>query len=75
MLCVSFSSKSKAINVFPKHSEIKSTLPIKSSKEEIVLPRDNKELFEQRLVKVFDQNRKHLEVRNQRTGTPDAVPW
>ena len=52
-LCVSFSSKSKAINVFPKHSEIKSTLPIKSSKEEIVLPRDSKELFEQRLVKVL----------------------
>ena len=32
--------------------------PIKSSKEEIDLSRDSKELFEQRFVKVFDQNRK-----------------
>ena len=32
--------------------------PIKSSKEEIDLSSDSKELFEQRFVKVFDQNRK-----------------
>ena len=32
--------------------------PIKSSKEEIDLSRDSKELFEQRFVKVFHQNRK-----------------
>ena len=31
---------------------------------------DSKELFEQRFMKVFDQNQKHVEVRNQRTGTP-----
>ena len=37
-----FSSKSKAINVFPKHSEIKSMWPIKSSKEKIVLSCDSK---------------------------------
>ena len=37
MFCVSFSSKSKAINVFPKHSEIKSMWPINSSKEEMIL--------------------------------------
>ena len=56
-LCVSVSSKSKAINVFPKHSEIKSTWPIKSSKEEINLSCDSKELFEQHFLKVFDQIR------------------
>ena len=39
-------------------------------KQEIVLSRDSKELFEQRFMKVFDQNRKHVEARNQRTGTP-----
>ena len=37
-LCVSFSSKTKAINAFPKS--------------------------------VFDQNRKHVKARDQRTGTP-----
>ena len=37
-----FSSKSKAINVFPKHSEIESTWSIKSSKEKIVLSCDSK---------------------------------
>ena len=65
-------------NCFSKtYSEIKSTWPIKSSKEEIDLSRDSKELFEQRFVKVFDQNRKHVEARNQRTGTPAdfTVPW
>ena len=36
------SSKSKAINVFPKYSEIESTWPIKSSKEQIVLSCDSK---------------------------------
>ena len=37
----------------------------------------NKELFEQRFVKVFDQNQKQVEQRNQRTGTPAdfTVPW
>ena len=44
--------------------------PIKSSKKEIGLSRDNKELFEQRFVKVFDQNQKNMEAWNQRTGTP-----
>ena len=34
------------------------------------MSRDSKELFEQRFVKVFDQNRKHVEVRNQKTDTP-----
>ena len=48
-----------------------------SNKEEIVLSRDSKELFVQRFVKVFDQNWKHVEARNQRTGTPAdfTVPW
>ena len=43
-----------------------------------ILSRDSKELFMQRrFVKVFDKNRKHMEVRNQRTGTPAdfTVPW
>ena len=69
-LFVSISSKSKAINVFRKHSEIKCAWPINSSKQEIVLLRDDKELFVQRFVIVFDQNRKHVEMQNQRTGTP-----
>ena len=51
------------------YSEIKSTWPINSRKEEIVLSRDSKELFVQRFVKVFDQNRKCVEAWNQRTGT------
>ena len=38
--------------------------PIISSKQEIVLSRDNKELFVQGFVKVFDQNQKHVEVEN-----------
>ena len=48
-----------------------------SSKEEIVLSRDSKELFVKRFVKAFDQNRKHMQARNQRTGTPAdfTVPW
>ena len=77
MLCVSFSSKSKAINVFPKHSEIESLWPINSRKEEIVLSRDIKEFFVQRFMKVFDQNWKHVEVWNQRTVTlaDFIVPW
>ena len=57
MLCVSFSSKSKAINVFSKH--------ILKSKAH-----DSKELFEQHFVKDFDQNQKHMEAWNQRTSTP-----
>ena len=43
---------------------------MKSSKEEIVLSSYSRELSEQRFVKVFDQNQKQVEVRNQRTGTP-----
>ena len=41
------------------------------------LSRDSKELFEQRFVKFFDQIRKHVEARNQRTGTTAGfiVPW
>ena len=52
------------------YSEIESTWPINSRKEEIVLSRDDKELFVQRFVKVFDQNWMHVEARNQRTDTP-----
>ena len=49
----------------------------KIKQQKIDLSRDSKELFEQRFVKVFDQNRKHVEARNQRTGTPAdfTVPW
>ena len=36
----------------------------------MVLSRDSKELFKQHSVKVFDRNWKHVEARNQRTGTP-----
>ena len=43
-------------------------------KKEIVLSRDSKELLQQRFVKIFDQNRKHVEARNQRTDTPATVP-
>ena len=42
---------------------------INQLKREIVLSRDSKELFVQRFVQVFDQNRKHVEARNQRTDT------
>ena len=59
------------------YSEIKCTWTIGSSKQEIVLSRDSKKIFVQRFMKVFDQNRKHVEARNQRAGTPDdfTVPW
>ena len=63
-LCVSFSSKSEVLNVFPK-SILKSKArawPINSSKEDIVLSHDSKELFVQCFV--FDPNRKHVEARN-----------
>ena len=43
---------------------------MKSSKEEIVLSSYSRELSEQRFVKVFDQNQKQVEARNQITGTP-----
>ena len=59
MLCVSFSSKLKAINVFPKY--------ILKSKARDQSVQARKKLFW--LVKVFEQNRKHVEARNQRTGT------
>ena len=57
--------------------EIESTWQMNSSKKEIVLSHDSKVLFVQRFVKVLNQNRKHVEARNQRTGTPAdfAVPW
>ena len=76
MLCVSFSSKSKPINVFPK--EI-----LKSKARDQSIKARKKQFCHvivqivQRFVKVFDQNRKHVEARNQRTGTPAdfTVPW
>ena len=43
---------------------------INQFKQEIVLSRDNKELFVQRFVWVFDENRRHVEARNQRTRHP-----
>ena len=46
-----------------------------SSKEEIVLSRDNRELYVQRFVKVFFQNRKHVEAQNQRTPADFTLPW
>ena len=42
------------------YSEIKSTWPVKSSNEETDSSRESRELFEQRFVKGFDQNRKHM---------------
>ena len=59
------------------YSETENTWPINSSKQEIILSHDSKELFVQRFDNVFDQNRKHMEARNQRTGTPAdfTVPW
>ena len=51
------------------YSEIESTWPINSSKEEIVLSHDNNKLFVQLFVKVFDQKWKHVDEGNQRTGT------
>ena len=65
-----FHQNRKQLMFSKTYSEIKSTWPINSSKEEIVLSRDSKELLEQRFVKVLDHNRKHVEARNQRTGTP-----
>ena len=44
-------------------------MTINSRKQEIVLSRGSNEVFVQRFVKVFDQNRKHVEARNQRAGT------
>ena len=48
-----------------------------SSNQGIVLSHDSKKLLVQRFVKVFDQNRMHADVRNQRIGTPDDFtgPW
>ena len=48
-LCVIFSSKLKATNVFPEHM-LKSKARDNSSKEKTVLSRDSKELFVQRFV-------------------------
>ena len=56
-LCVNFSSKSKTINVFPKHSQIKSTWPIDSSKADIVLPCDSKELFVECFVSFWSKSK------------------
>ena len=72
--CVSFSWKSKVINVFSKTcSEIAYTWPINSNKEEIVLSCDNKELIVQRFMKVFDQNWMYVEARNQRTAPQQTL--
>ena len=75
-VCVKFSSKLKAIvfqNIFWNQKHVTN----QTSKDEIILSRDSKELFEQRFVKVFDQNPKQVEARNQRTGTPAefTVTW
>ena len=70
-LCVSFSSKSKAINIFPKQ--------ILKSKTRDQSTQKRKELFFHVIVKnylcnvlwkFFNQNRKQVEAGNQRTGTP-----
>ena len=63
--------------MFFLNTEIESTWSINSSKEEIVLSRDSKELIVHLFVKVFDQNRKHVESRYQRTSTAAdfTVPW
>ena len=55
--CVSFSSKSKAKNVFPKG-------------DQSIQARKKLFYHVQRFVKVFDQTRRHVEVWNQRTGIP-----
>ena len=50
-LCVIFSSKLKATNVFPEPEHmLKSKARDNSSKEKTVLSRDSKELFVQRFV-------------------------
>ena len=64
-----FLSKSKLTTVLPKHIVSSSTCLIETSKEEVVLSHDNKELFVQRFVSVLDQSRKHVEVQNQRKDT------
>ena len=72
-LCVSFSSKSKAINVFPKH-----ILKSKACDHSI----QARNCFVMRIIcatfrESFGQNRKHMEAQNQRTDTPAdfKVPW
>ena len=76
--CVSFSSKTKAINVFLKH--------ILKSKARDQSNQARKKLFCHVIVKnylsnvswkFFDQNWKHVVERNQRTGTPAGftVSW
>ena len=50
MLCVSFLSKSKVTNVFPKHILSKTYSKINSSKEEIAFSGDSKKLLVQRFV-------------------------
>ena len=64
-----FLSKSKLTTVLQKHIVSSSTWLIETSKEEVVLLHDNKELFVQRFVSVLDQSRKHVEVQNQRKDT------
>ena len=49
---------------FQIYSGIKSNWSNNSSKEEMFLSRDSKELLAQRFVKVFDQNPKYMEARN-----------
>ena len=60
MLCVSFSSKSKVTNVFPKHILPKTYSKINSRKEEIVFSGDSKKLLVQRfkfLIKIESTKR------------------
>ena len=69
-LCVSFYRNRKQSMFFQTFSEIESTWPVNSSNQKILLSHDSNELFVQPFVKVFDQNWKHVEAQNQRTGTP-----
>ena len=79
-LCVSFSSKSKAINVFSKHI-LKSKACDKSIQARkklfchVIVK--NYLWFVQHFVKDLDQNWKHMEVGNQGTDTPAdfTAPW
>ena len=70
-----FFIKSESIVVFLKH-----ILKLKVRDQSVQARKklcDSKELFVQRFVKVSDQNWKHVEARNQITGTPgySTLPW
>ena len=60
-LYIGFSSKSKANNAFPK--------PLLKPKA-CIQSIQTSNRFCHVIVKVFDQNQKHMEMRNQRTDTP-----